>query len=299
MLLSGYVFYYSCTRRNLLHIIVARISNIMIPLLIWSIILCIISLRHGIPDSLAECIFEYLNSISALWFLWAVLFCSVVVGIVYKVLKWDSAKWILLPAGLSLLCLPNHDVCLFMYPFFVLGFFINRDRLLTRIVNRRMWILIILWIILLLFHRKRDYIYTSGLSLLKSEYGFGIQLMIDIYRYIIGAVGSIAVLFILYIFWGYMKNFRILNIYNKIVHFGTQTLGIYVLQRLFLEHLTARIAKRFMQKIGFNFLTANVLLFDIVITPVCGLIWLMILSFLIDQIQKVRILRIMLLGHKN
>lgn len=51
------------------------------------------------------------------------------------------------------------------------------------------WLAVVVWVIMLCLFKKKYYIYTSGI-LLHSQYGVYEQLKIDMFRYIIGFVGS-------------------------------------------------------------------------------------------------------------
>ena len=53
---------------------------------------------------------------------------------------------------------------------------------------------LVVYIILLLFFHKDNYVYTTGLSVIGSEKGFAVQLGIDLYRWVVALIGCIMVL---------------------------------------------------------------------------------------------------------
>ena len=99
---------------------------------------------------------------------------------------------------------------------------------------------VILFYILYMNFTKEDYIYTTGINILKMNQGRGVlldfhQISIDLYRYLIGFVGASTVLIIISIvlqIFQIKENSFIATFPCKI---GQKTLGIYIISGYLLQ----------------------------------------------------------------
>ena len=100
----------------------------------------------------------------------------------------------------------NTELWKFMYPYFIVGYFANKKNLSAQLDLKYVLIpLAIGFAFLLAFFNKDSFIYTSGININSLD-----QLWVDMYRYIIGFVGSFLFLAITYLicqnyncrFWG-------------------------------------------------------------------------------------------------
>lgn len=245
MLVSGYLFAYSTQRKKWIEIMVNRIQTLLIPILLCYLFHLIMvgayALVSGEPDIstvLENCISM---SSSNLWFLWAVFWCSIVVSIVNRF--FSDSKWIyVLGFILTFFITDAHYLNLykFMYPYFVLGYFYNKDGYTTKlkkIYNHSFTLIIVgvLFVVLLLFYNRDAYIYTTGHCVL----GKGVlrQIKIDIYRLLIGAIGSTFVLLIFY----QLKSMSISALDKMLKFIGVNTLGIYIISGFVFSYVLTRV----------------------------------------------------------
>lgn len=126
-----------------------------------------------------------------LWFLWAVLYCSLVVGVSCKLTDrlWIQLVFLLAGVGFILLT-PQWNMTLFMYPYFVAGFFCGIYRKqamrLYKLLRYPAWIL---FPIMVAYYEPKHYIYIT--PMFSEELGLSASLEIALFRGIIGFVGSI------------------------------------------------------------------------------------------------------------
>lgn len=183
-----------------------RAKQLLIPTLAWALILTVLDVVLNIltheSNSLAWIAGRFVSrTVNDLWFLKAMFIACVVVVFIEKCCKGHWAAYVI--CSLLTLFLPsmyNFNLYGFVLPFFMLGFKVggaakkwneNQNR------NRRIALFalsLILYIVMLLFFHKDNYIYTTGLSVLNSEKGFVAQLGIDVYRAVVALVGCIMVL---------------------------------------------------------------------------------------------------------
>lgn len=194
MLISGYLFRFSFERRELSPLLAKRCGTllktlVLCNLLIYVLTTCLFGVLRGDLSPLWDG--RALSSLSGLWFLWSVLGASLAVGFVFKKARRAWVRALLsVVGGAFVLLLPNGVYNLFMYPYFLIGFLFAfcRERL-PRTFLRLRYLTLPLFPTLLLFFEKKHYIYTTGLfgrSYTPLQY-----LEIDLFRFLIGLVGSI------------------------------------------------------------------------------------------------------------
>lgn len=285
MLISGYLFYNSTIKYSWVHNIKSRITTLLIPIAAWSIISFTIRVIGENNFSVVYLIKTYIGlMINNLWFLWAILYCSVVVIIVKKFFR-DSVYLYLFGFILSLMIpdILGSASYKFMYPFFIIGYFVNKnhDKLveITKKVNSQMmWLIIsgIPFFILLLFYNWNSYIYTTGYYIFKGNPLQ--QLVIDIYRMIIGLLGSMFVITLIKLIKQKLPN----NCNKYMALIGKNSLGIYVMSGYLFEIL---------KRITYNLSNIN---YGIMIAETIIIVTLSLLCTMI--IKKVKVLNVLLLG---
>ena len=163
-----------------------------------------------------------------LWFLWAVFFLSLVTLALTKLPeKIQMGRGILL--YISMFCIPNWRMSpniIFMYPFFLLGFYFNKYKLFDILFHRHLFKATIitgaLYIVLYLIFDKETYIYWSGYSIVGKGWH---QLGVDIQRTITGICGSLFVICLLRMTFGYYHTLFI----KFLLYLGQNTLQLYVI----------------------------------------------------------------------
>lgn len=276
MLVSGYVFFWSVSRRTPGQTAWRQIRGLLIPTVCWTVTyrvyLQITALASGEPLS-----FAWLEALpteiwSSHWFFWAVLWCSF---LVLAVRMWGQDRlWLhgLFCAGL--LFVPNTLITncfsyVFMYPYFVAGYALNRKGFHGISTKRAWsWAAVLLVIFLLLFpHFSYDaYIYTTRISLTDAAQPI-YQLELDLFRWVIGFVGSGLALLLIYGLW---RGIRCPWFQRSVCYLGRRTLALYVVSSYLNFELLIPVTAGFPPNYGLNLLEAAVVLLLAV-----GITWLL------------------------
>lgn len=267
MLVSGYVFYWSISRRKWYLALQKQFKGLVIPIVCW-----VLSYRlylqvfdtviRGNPFSWNWVIGLLNEIVCGHWFLWATFWCAALVIIIRQVAGDRIWVYAVLGAGLMFLpnqWIPNGDLYVFMYPYFVLGYFVNRYQLLDKFKNKGLMCILCVITFAVLFSRFTydAYIYTTHISLL-TETPL-VQLMINGYRWLIGLVGSAMVLILLK--WGY-NGFasKFVWVQKMFISLGKNTLGLYVVSTYLNQEILLRVTGFVRPHHGLNFLAASMIL---------------------------------------
>lgn len=109
--------------------------------------------------------------------------------------------------------------------------------------------------------------------------------MIDLYRYVIGVLGSITFCFLLGKIY-YLK--RIASpVREYITRLGTVSLQIYLMQRSLIEEGGAFVFSRFVDYIGVNIFVANLTIYNLLLTPMAAGAAAIILERTVRVCQKI------------
>lgn len=290
MLISGYLFGYSVVRQSWTEIILNRIKTLIVPVLIWALIPFTYTMIQQINNNqeigLLFVIKNYiLISLGNLWFLWAIFWCSLIVTIVRRF--FNDSKWVYLLGFALTFFVPdslNLSLYKFMYMYFVLGYFYNKDNFQCRIRkiylnNGALIVSGILFLVLLLFYNRNCYIYTTGYCILRSTPLK--QLGIDLFRFMIGFAGCTFILLVFY------KIFHLLKPINRaLMYMGKNTLGIYIIST-------------FMSIYVLNKVTGNLISINYIITIVEAFILILFSLSGTLLIKKNKLLNKLLLGGRD
>lgn len=251
MLISGYLFYFSTKKYSFKYNIKRRLFSLVIPILVWANIYLLYKMiihynEFGFLKSYA-----IMYNFKAVWFLWAIFWCSIVILFVNKFGKDKLYIYIILfvimffiPAKL------NTHLYIYMFPFFTIGYLFNKYSLcniVSKISQTKLigilLISIISYSLLYKYLSQHFYIYQSGTCIIRKT---GIldwkQFYIDLYRYLIGFVGSLIILIGIYLLDKiiYTKNHYYIKNSTSFVHkmiekAGIKSLGIYVISEPLLN----------------------------------------------------------------
>lgn len=242
MLVSGYLFRKSMLHRTFLSNIKHRAIALLLPVFTWnSLWLVHINSSLLISGEVNFRLSEQLQSyFSALWFLWALFWCSIIVLFVHRFLRDSIGIYICL--GILLLFVPgkyegyflvkNQALLIFMYPYFIAGYMWSKFKLYHFLVKNSpsslYWALLfslLLFMFLFIFYNKDTYIYNTGTCILNGTSIDFMQLLIDIYRYLIGFVGATVMFLLLRLLIRKLgvEKLRVLAI------IGVNSIGIYII----------------------------------------------------------------------
>lgn len=284
MLVSGYVFYWTCQNRTPRQAIAGRLKRLGAPMLSWALIGFMWSLRSAQGVPLSELALWLVWSLfNTTWFLWAVLLASVVTAAAYFRKTGGRIACVLIGFVLTAF-LPDAQRNLYLLPYFLAGFALNATGVAEWKHCRKTVIAVsaALWAGMLLFYQKKHYIYVSGILPGQSEYGFWAQTGIDLYRYAIGWFGCVTVLAVLRFAYDKLLRFPIVT---GIEQWGRESLKIYVLQTFFVERLVATVFRKSVEICGVNYLTGNRFVFDFIVTPACAVLASVVLLRLAHWIE--------------
>ncbi|MGH4119465.1 acyltransferase family protein [Clostridium sp.] len=278
--IGGYLFLYSVSNKRCSKVIINKIKQLVVPIVCWSTTYYLLThLLTGNSISIVNLINRY---ISSFWFLFTLFVITLIVVFVHKYFMDNVFIYAIM--AILILSLPegfNLVYVKFMYPYFVLGYLLNKHKIKLRKYNDFIGIsCIILFVVLLTGWTKPYYIYTTGMSLYVDNI-FN-KLFIICYRYLSGLTGSVFFIYITYKTYKENANKNIINIIGK------YTLGIYIIQT-YIMILLARVTIP-------NFLVNNFFIYNFIFTPV---LTTLIIGFCIGVslfIKKNKYLNAMFLG---
>lgn len=244
MLISGYLFYFSSKNKTEKELIVSKAKQILIPLVCWSfvsLLVHIIKILAGVSSHKITLVWIFQTIFSGFWggpwFLWAIWWCSLIIIIGRKFFK-DSPLFYF-AVWMTMFFIPddnNTAVYKFMLPFFILAYLFNKFDLttkLSKIYLHKAFGFSALFAFLLLFpnYNFDSFIYTSGYYILDKNIVY--QLHNDCFRFVIGLVGSIAVMCIVHAFTDAFP--KVVN--KSIAYIGTCSLGIYLVSNYIFDEV--------------------------------------------------------------
>lgn len=249
ILISGYLLGTSMERHSLGQIFRSRFTTLVIPILVWSLIPYFIALSQ-MELSFFGAIKKYIGIIlREYWFLWVIFYCSVVGLIVNKYFRDNIVVYLLgMIIALFIPDIYNLQLYKYMYPFFLIGYFYKKSsedfrKKSYNFLKDKMAICVsvLLYVILLIFYERKIYIYISGFTLLGKKWGE--QLGINVYRTLIGLVGSVMVIYAIDIFY---------NKYPKeklawISFMGRKSMGIYIISGVIFSYILPKITSHLCQ----------------------------------------------------
>lgn len=290
MLVSGYLFYFCCNRKTLKELLKNRVIGLIIPIFSWGTIFYLFQniINYCSKRNSSLSISGYLRSLNGTWFLWSLLIISCIVAVLNRIKK-KIIRNIMLTVGIIfVLIAPNPTMNLYMYPYFVIGFLFNeyKSGVLDKLKKIGHLILLI-YPIILIFYKNRDYIYTTGINPLVSEYGVVNQIGIDIYRWCVGLFGSVFVLILTYIIIQKFSEKAIVKRISKTFSYlGCISLQIYVMQRVFLELFLSSTFKSMVDGIENNLLATNIVIFNHFITFTVAIIYSLIFYYIEKRLKN-------------
>ena len=214
-LVSGYLYYFTIEKYSFEKILIKKIKSFLHPIVIFGI-------------------YRYLLTRKSLLFN-----DNIKVYIVFFLLT---------------LIIPTRVLSLriFLYPFFVVGyFFCKHHKMIDGIKRNIIYILgtsLVIFICLLFLYKKNTYIYISGMTIINPILNISSfeQIYIDLFRIIIGFVGSIFTLSIIYEIYYLTKDKKIWRYFSYI---GKNSLKFYCFQEIlivfFLKPYTINFQKNY------------------------------------------------------
>lgn len=302
-IISGYFFYNSQKKKNFRELVLTRSCRLIVVIVIWNTIhyICSLILDAFFGLDVVISLRDWLTAVSCgYWFLWAVLFCTIVVGVAVKKLPerfWMMGFVLFIPL---ILVSPCRWVILSIYPFFIAGFMYNK--MIDSGKQFAPWIqfmAILVYIVGMMFYFSIPYIGNSewkpfleiGLAMLKGLAGFpeliGQATKISLY-YVLGSTGSIAIITIIEVIAEKFKNNAVTECVARL---GKYSLQVYILQRILVELILGRLYQEVTFRTGNNIIYGNTVVFTFVyslaIAIICtGIIYCIVRYVFCEKISK-------------
>lgn len=259
--ISGYLFYFSLNKYEFKDLFIRKIKQLLIPIISTSIINIIINIilkRVSIGINFQS--LKYIITIfyTNLWFLWALLFCSLTVLIFNKFFK--NSIYLYLIFFIVLFITPdilNLYYFKFLYPFFIIGLFFNKYNILKNNIycNKYLIISFIIHLIILFIFNNNIYIYNTGFTILGKENIF-MQIFYDLFRILAGLSGVVLTL----CFINCVKTK--VNVLDKIILLlGKQSMGIYIISGYIFSYLLPKLTYNFNSNILINLVESIIITF--------------------------------------
>lgn len=153
----------------------------------------------------------------------------------------------------------------YVAPYFIAGYYYAKHKHNWIESNKVGIASAILWLILMPLYSKNTYIYTTGITIFRKE-NIGIQLLIDSYRYLVGAAGVISVSWILKKLYDAILSYVMpwtLLVKKFIEYMGRNSITFYILS----TYLFAWILPLFTKEFSFNFVLT--LIETVAVTLLC------------------------------
>lgn len=296
MEISGYLFWKSLNKRSLSQIFLKQYKSIIVPIIVWTVIYVFLDYCKGYLnlDLFGELIDYIYQRFFSLWYLWSLIFASLATALIYKKIDNPIIRIICYMAfWLCLFLMPGKYILykgchLWMFPYFLSGFYFHKyETEIQRKMNKYHWICIPVFFIMLYFFGREHFIYTSGINPFDSKYGFYEQIIIDIYRWIIGFAGIGMMTFAVKKIVKIRKLSCISNIFKRL---SNAALYIYMLQPIMISYFYIKYYNYYVNEMngGVNKLTSNVFLFNYLWTPLISVIFLSILYLISEVILYIK-----------
>ena len=291
LLISGYFLAKSAGRRSFVQNLEKKLVHIAIPAVLGGVGFYVVKLvveRLLGSDAYPVSFVILFDEIRNIWFLWCMFICSVALlaaDALARRLGSGRMMPLLLVAAHSLLAfLPYSEYNLYLFPYFVTGYVIEKGGAGSQKALSVLELFsIVLFPMLLPHFRDLHFIYWSGMSLLSSAYGAAAQLAIDVFRWLIGFAGCFVVL----LFARRLDEmFPANKICGLIGDIGKYTLEIYILQRIVVEYLGAKVLWKIVNGPG-SAVLGNEVVYSYLFTPLCSIAFTLFLYYIVKGTKRV------------
>lgn len=278
-LISGYLFYGTLQRKSLKEMLISRVIGFLIPIAVWTTINWGLSIVLNKTIDLSKWWSTFTGSF--LWFIWSILASSIVLGIIIKKVPNKYKIVAILIGFFTMYIFPNQEMNLFIYPFFVLGYLYKANEEPLKKYYKYGYIAIIAFIVMLIFFKRQDYIYITGVTIWNGKANIIEHILIDIYRYAIGLLGSVSVLMLIKMIEEKIPE----HIKGFIEKCGRYSMQIYILQSIIFRVYIVTLEK-IINFIGNNVFTQNIITYNYIITPILAIITIGLTILITEVLNK-------------
>lgn len=296
MLVSGYLFSYSFRKRSLEELLEHRIRGMLHPIVMATFLGNVLMmvpayiLVHRV-DFLFGTLFMGIGS--DLWFLWAVLYSSLLVAVCCKLIQNPVLQVLATILGSCVILLvPQWNMTLFMYPYFLAGFFAGMYReQAKRLYQIAKYVMLVVFPILLTLYQTKHYIYIT--PMFSEELGLAASLEIALFRWVIGFAGSIWLLAVAQFLLFLGSRFSaVRSCLGAVSQLGRNSLQIYCLSAPLITGYLPHLYRKFVEITDWDLFSNNILAYDLLITPVLAVAWSVFLWAAVVLLKKCRLHRL-------
>ena len=262
IMISGY-FAVRHRELTLMQFIKKKFLRLLKPAVIWgggyALLKILLSIVLGNSITITYSIKTILEGIGSLWFLYAIFISSILWFITYKFFDDNITRFLICVITTILIWLVPSDKWYigFAYPFYFIGCFIYLN--LTSILKSKSFMTVLMIIcyisytICLKYFNYSYSVYEAGINIWTNS-EILTQIAINVFRLLVGTLGSICIGHFLYCLIKYIKPTNcIINLFLK---FGRVSLELYILQFLVVEKIFYH-AMIIITKLGLNFTLSN------------------------------------------
>ncbi len=289
MTISGYLFYSSSIKRELVGLLKHKIKTLVYPIITCSIFnyLITIFLIHIIKlDFYSILNGNWLDSFNTYWFFWSVLASSLVICFVSKINNKFLVILIIIIGFAFVALFPNFNHNIYMFPYFVIGFYVSKfEKKYNK--NRKMNVFVgalsvLLFSVMVVFMNKKYLIYITPIISFDKSIVYNIH--INMFRWIIGLLGTISSVYLIKAFVCICSKDSLIIYFFEML--GKYSIAVYVLQTSLLEFYLPHLCDflfRYIMKAEWGEI---ILIYNFIITPIVATIYAVVILLLIMFLRK-------------
>lgn len=279
MIISGYLCVKSVKKYSYKFFFKKKFSQLIVPIISFTILELLCFDYDDQIQNMGYVKFIIFLFITSLWFLWALFFFQ---NSLYFVIKYKINYGIVfLVVFLLMFLIPNKITTigwgLSIAPEFFLGAFISEHKGFKYIDNIKSLALFgISFCVLFYFYNKDCFVYTTGCYIFNGNMIY--QIFIDIYRCLIGIIGSFFVIVLIRTLLNSSFTFQ----FKVLPYLGTVSMGIYIIS-IFIVMLEDKLLDYTIAEGVYN-------------VPLNFTFTIIISIFITNVLRKIKILDLILLG---
>lgn len=292
MLISGYLFYFSFEKRDLKTLLIHRTQGMLQPIVFGSILNLILMKLPTLLLLGSANIFngELLTGLFSLWFLWCVLSSGTAVALAGKLGRNWISQLIFLVIGIFFVALfPENDYHLFMYPYFVAGFYYGKyHKRLPGWVRKLALLSLIVFPVMLPDYHSYHLIYVTGVYV--PDLPWNQLVAVNSFRWAIGFAGSLFVLTVVDMVFKVsvdrQHEWRVLRFLAKL---GENSLAVYCISVSLLSHYLPKVFDRLLLMAGGNIFAQNMTVYNYLVTPALAVVYSLGLYTVVQLMKKLKL----------
>ena len=274
MMISGY-FAAGSLRASADKFLWRKFRQLLLPWISWNLALSLLLVAVAIVRTGNTNLLQLVQNHSIYLGLWFLKSCFVCFLLTYPLYHWGGGRWWLVVPMLFLSqCVPSFNLPL-MFPSFIVGLELSRRENWRRLLRQHYWWLGLAYLILMCFWSPKGLHHWSVWEVRSADMQtFCTEFFYQIYRIGVGIFGS---LLCIGLFQRIFSREKVGKIAKTVCEWGQLTLGIYILQTVFIETLMPRVV---------SFDSLPLPLFNFVVAPAVSMVALVACVVVIRLISR-------------